>query len=121
MKFRSALFSATIVIAPVGLCHAAAAQPVTGLYVSLGGMYDIESSVKAKALEINGLPVPGKSDVLYKNGFDVNGAIGYGLGNGFRVEVEGDFGRNANDKIKMGGTDITSGEQEERYGAFVNR
>jgi hypothetical protein len=25
MKFRSALFSATIVIAPVGLCHAAAA------------------------------------------------------------------------------------------------
>jgi hypothetical protein len=83
-----------------------------GRYVSLGGMYDIESSVKAKALEIKGFPVPGKSDVLYKNGFDVNGAIGYGLGNASRVEVEGDFARNANNKIKMGGMNITSGEQE---------
>jgi outer membrane protein OmpA-like peptidoglycan-associated protein len=120
MNFRFCLLLSSLFLAPVALAQVAAAQPVAGPYVSLGGMYDIESTVKAKDLEVSGFPIPGKSDVVYKNGFDANLALGFGLGNGFRIEVEGDFGRNANDKVKMAGMDIPSGEQEERYGAFLN-
>jgi OOP family OmpA-OmpF porin len=122
MNFRSALLAVTGIVPALALtlAHAASAQPVTGPYVSLGGMYDIESTVKAKDLIINGVAMPGKSDVVYKNGFVINPAIGYGFGDGFRVEVQGNIGRNGNDKVETGGKAFVSGEQEVRYGGFVN-
>jgi OOP family OmpA-OmpF porin len=120
MKFRAVLLAATVLAAPTVLSHAAKAQPVTGTYVSLGAGYNIESTVKSKNLTINGVGVPGKEDFLFNNGYDVVGAVGYGMGNGFRVEVEGDFARNHDSKYKQG-TDVTQSHGfEERYGAFVN-
>jgi len=120
MTFKSALLAATVLAAPLALSHAAKAQPVTGPYVNLGAGYDIENTVKAKNYTVSGVTAPGKEDLLYNNGFALDAALGYGLGNGFRVEVEGDFGRNHDDKIKIGGADTASHGFEERYGVFVN-
>jgi len=120
MSFRATLLAATILAAPLVLPHAAQAQPVTGPYVNLGAGYDIESTTKAKNLTLDGVGVPGKEDILNNNGYALDGAIGYGLGDGFRVEIEGDYGRNHNDKIRVDGTALHSSRFEERYGAFLN-
>jgi len=50
----------------------------------------------------------------------VAGALGYGFGNGFRVEVEGDTIADGFDKTKYAGLEYASGGTDRRYGAFVN-
>jgi OmpA-OmpF porin, OOP family len=118
MKFRYALLAATVLAAPVALSHAANAQPVTGPYVSLGAGYNMESSQKAKNLVPN---AEGNTARIYThNGYDVTGAVGYGFGNGWRLELEGDYLKNGFDKMRVGGTDYASGGAEGRYGVFAN-
>jgi outer membrane protein OmpA-like peptidoglycan-associated protein len=118
MKFRIALLAATVLAAPVVMSHAANAQPVTGPYVSLGAGYNMESSQKAKNLV--GSASPNTARIYTHNGYDVTGAVGYGLGNGWRVELEGDYMKNGFDKMRVDGTDNASGGAEGRYGVFAN-
>jgi outer membrane protein OmpA-like peptidoglycan-associated protein len=88
MRFRGAIIATAFLATPV----VAMAQPVTGLYVGAGA----------------GLNFPKFSDLTTQNpgygnsrikmneglGFTSNLAVGYGIGNGFRFEIEGDFDRN---------------------------
>ncbi|HVE23021.1 MAG TPA: OmpA family protein [Acidocella sp.] len=120
MKFRNALLAATVMAAPVVFSHVASAQPVTGPYVSLGAGYNMESSQKAKNLITHGHVSGDTARIYTNNGYDVTGAVGYGFGNGFRAELEGDFMKNGFDKMRVGGTDFASGGHEGRYGAFAN-
>ncbi|GBQ32483.1 outer membrane protein [Acidocella aminolytica 101 = DSM 11237] len=120
MQFRAALFAATVLAVPLALAGRAAAQPVTGPYVSLGGGYSLESQMTAKNFTFNGASVPGDAKGVFHNGYDVNGAIGYGFGNGWRVELEGDYIRNGANKVKSAGTTTTLSGNEARYGAFIN-
>jgi outer membrane protein OmpA-like peptidoglycan-associated protein len=120
MTFRTVLLAATVLAAPLAFSHAASAQPVTGPYVNLGAGYNITNTVKEKNLIVDNAAVPGKGDVLFKNGYDVDAAVGYGFGNGFRAEIEGDFGHSQDDKMKIAGTDFGAAGHEERYGAFIN-
>jgi outer membrane protein OmpA-like peptidoglycan-associated protein len=115
MKFRYALLAATVLAAPVAFSHAANAQPVTGPYVSLGAGYNMASSQKAKNTS-----TPDSSRIFTNNGYDVTGAVGYGFGNGFRAELEGDYMNNGFDKMRVGGTAYGSGGHEGRYGVFAN-
>ena len=84
MKLRNALLAATVMAAPVAAM--AQTQPVTGPYVSLGAGYNFMSN--------NGTSVPGVSG---KPNLTTDGgpmgvvAGGYGLGNGFRFELEGQY------------------------------
>jgi outer membrane protein OmpA-like peptidoglycan-associated protein len=116
MKFRYALLAATVLAAPIAFSHVATAQPVTGPYVSLGAGYDLESSQKAK----NITNTPNTARIFTHNGYDVNGAVGYGFGNGWRAELEGDYISNGFDKLRVGGTAEASRGYEGRYGVFAN-
>jgi OmpA-OmpF porin, OOP family len=88
MRWRSALLAALLLAAPV----AAKAQPIQGLYAGVGAGYDLQQAVRVNP------SVPGVASfgtqLDQSNGLAALGSIGYGFGNGWRVEVEGDFLRN---------------------------
>jgi OmpA-OmpF porin, OOP family len=84
MKFRTSLFAATIFIAPLAIPVAALAQPVTGIYSSIKGGVDIQSSVDLGRANGNG---PSRGEYQTDIGGGGILGIGYGFGNGFRVEI----------------------------------
>ena len=102
-------------IASAGLMASAHAQPVTGPYVSLGGGGNL---VQDESLRLNE-NFPGS-----KMRFDVGpaglGAVGYGFGNGFRVELEGNWRQN--DLQHVLGTDFptSAGGRQQNYGTMAN-
>jgi len=87
MRFRGAVLATILLATPI----AALAQPISGLYVGAGaGLHapqDPKVTAGSGAFGSGGL----KLDEEY--GFNSNLAVGYGLGNGFRFEIEGDFAR----------------------------
>jgi outer membrane protein OmpA-like peptidoglycan-associated protein len=86
MKLRLALAAATCLVLPL----AAHAQPVTGPYVSLEGGVNIQTP-----FNYNYEDYPGQTGkFLTHEAYAGVGALGYGFGNGFRVELSGDFLRN---------------------------
>jgi OOP family OmpA-OmpF porin len=122
MKFRIALLTATVLAAPFAFNHAAKAQPVTGLYVGGGGGYSTEEKVKAKDGTIGGAPVANPSRVSLYGGWTGEGSVGYGFGNGLRVEVEGDYIDNRFKNITPEGVGYAgkASGHEQKYGVFLN-
>lgn len=118
MGFRFAFLAASAIAA--AFPYAAAAQPVTGPYVSLGAGWDFPSSQHLSDLRVDGYLQPQSGRIILDNGWTVEGSIGYGFGDGFRVELEGDTIHNDFSKLKAGGVDYPSNGHEQRYGAFVN-
>lgn len=118
MRVRSTLFAATILAS--AFAGRAIAQPVSGPYVSLGGGYALQSAIKAKNFSLNGAAQPGDANMIFKNGYGVDGSVGYGFKNGWRVEVEGDYLNNKLNKVKYQGVDYAASGHNSRYGAFVN-
>jgi OOP family OmpA-OmpF porin len=111
MNFRNALVAATILALPL----AANAQPVTGLYIGGGAGVNIPTNENFKlnlgggAVTTNGNRRGISSDV----GPAVNLAVGYGLGNGLRAELEGVYTYNS-----LSGTGV--GGKEQKFGPMVN-
>jgi outer membrane protein OmpA-like peptidoglycan-associated protein len=97
MRYRGAVLATALLAAPL----MAAAQPVNGLYVGagIGAVLPQNTHVTPGAPSIGGASHLKLEDNL---GFGGIGTIGYGLGNGFRFEVQGDFLHNGVDKV--GGT-----------------
>jgi OOP family OmpA-OmpF porin len=96
MRFRGAIIACTLLVSPV----ASMAQPITGLYVGAGAGLHAPQDPKATTLG----PGFGTGTVSLDEafGFNSNLAVGYGIGNGFRFEIEGDFMRS--DLLHMLGT-----------------
>ena len=90
MNLRSALLAATVVALPLA---AQAQQPVTGIYVGLGAGANILSSEKVNVPGSLGLAgVAGSGGQLkFETGFVGKGSVGWGFGNGLRLEVEGSY------------------------------
>jgi outer membrane protein OmpA-like peptidoglycan-associated protein len=89
MRYRGAVLATALLATPL----AAAAQPVSGLYIGAGLGADLPQNVRITP----GAPsIDGAGHLKLDEHLGVDGiaAIGYGLGNGFRFEIEGDFGRN---------------------------
>jgi outer membrane protein OmpA-like peptidoglycan-associated protein len=108
MTVRSALLAATILATPA----VALAQPVTGLYVGagVGGNYLLQNNAK--------LTTPfsvGSGKLNDKGGFAGVASVGYGLGNGLRLELEVN-GRDTH--LKVGGGN--GGGEYINYGGMVN-
>ncbi len=122
MKFRIALLTATVLAAPVALSHVAKAQPVTGLYAAGGAGYSSEEKFKSKDITVSGANVPFDARVSLDGGFTGEAAVGYGFGNGFRVEVEGDYIQNRLKNVTSEGPGVggKAAGQEQKYGAFLN-
>src|ERR1700712_3493170 len=83
MKFRNALVAATVLALPL----AANAQPVTGLYIGAGAGINI---MQQEHVAVAG----GSTDLKSHIGPALSVSIGYGLGNGLRAEVEGNYRQN---------------------------
>ena len=77
MRFRWWMLSFALLSAPL----AAEAQPFHGLYVGAGAGYNLPEND----------PISTGGDIKPHGGFVGLGSIGYGFGNGFRVELEGNY------------------------------
>lgn len=87
MRFRGAILATTLLATPI----AAMAQPITGLYVGAGaGLHAPQDPRLTANSAAFGNARPGLNEDY---GFNANLAVGYGIGNGFRFEIEGDFAR----------------------------
>ncbi|WBO57964.1 OmpA family protein [Acidocella sp. MX-AZ03] len=113
MKLRLALAAATCLALPL----AAHAQPVTGPYVSLGAGTTIQNPIN-----INSRSTGSSGKMLFRDSYSGDAAVGYGFGNGFRVELNGNFYRDTAHKVDgnggLGQTRVTGGLNT--YGPMVN-
>ena len=121
MSIRRVLLAGVSVL---GLPAAVAAQPVAGPYVSLGAGVNLQQNdivTPAPILHTD------YSNVVYKfhPGFAGKVSAGYGLGNGLRAEIEGDY----LDNVVRGGEVVSpdgannprrAGGLEQKYGGFLN-
>ncbi len=116
MKLRNVLLAATIVAAPV----AVKAQPVTGLYVGAGAGYNYLQVDKFKSIFVaNRTTTIGGDKLRDDGGFATNLSLGYGLGNGLRVEVEGNY-RNEHTRFTTPTSKGLGGGNLLEYGPAVN-
>ena len=94
MRYRNALVATAMAGLPLGFLAlssgVANAQPLTGPYVSLGAGLHAPENPKAT---VYGPVGTGTVNLNQGYGFNSELAVGYGIGNGFRFEVEGDFMR----------------------------
>ncbi|MGA3400327.1 MAG: OmpA family protein [Acetobacteraceae bacterium] len=77
MRFRLGLLAMALLAAPV----VAEAQPFHGLYIGGGAGYNLPEND----------PLAGGGQIKPGGGFVGLGSVGYGLGNGFRFELEGNY------------------------------
>jgi OmpA-OmpF porin, OOP family len=124
MKIRTTLLAASMLAAPFALPTLAQAQPVTGPYVSGGLGYNVQSSQKGKNIVLNNTTSQAPDGdtsvrIVTHNGWTGEGSVGYGFGNGFRVELEGDYFSNNFSKTN-GIMQATTSGKEQKYGVFVN-
>ena len=113
---RTALLAATILAAPaIGM-----AQPIQGLYIGAGAGANFLQ--QERVLASPGLNLSSKHLTTNVGGVGV-GSIGYGFGNGLRLEVEGDFRHNRVRQIngfRNGANPTASGGDQYAPGAMVN-
>ena len=124
MPIRTTLMAATALAAPalvpVPWVGVARAQPVTGLYIGGGGGANFLQDERTTSTRIGGVTVvPGTGRTRFDTGVVGLGAVGYGFGNGLRVEVEGDYRYNRIDPRPVLGR-VSAGGREQKYGAMVN-
>ncbi len=114
MHLRGALLAATLLAVPV----AAWAQPVQGLYLGAGGGFDVpqNTSVAPLTAGFGGTRLRLEKD-LGANGL---GSIGWGFGNGLRLEVEGDFFHNGLHALGRLPFPATASGDVNRYGVMGN-
>ncbi len=122
MRFRSALLAATVLAVPL----AARAQPIDGLYLGAGAGVNFKQNQSFTGLSADRGPLAPFSSsgnslsLTYDTGWVGVASVGYGLGNGLRFEVEGNYRDN---KIRtLHGTFFPTftGGDAQTYGAMVN-
>ena len=128
MKLRSALLAATILAAPV----VAKAEAISGLYIGAGAGANFlqDESIKSVAFPNVGIPRTNLrsgglgNKAQFDTGFVGVASIGYGLGNGLRIELEGNYRGNKFTKVGNGGNTALgfnrAGGDEHKYGGMVN-
>ena len=96
------------------LPRVAAADPVSGPYVSLGAGVDFLQNESFR------LPAGfAKRAYTFDPGPAVAVGVGYGLGNGIRLEIEGDYANNHVGGVKVANV-ARGGGHEQQYGGFAN-
>ncbi len=98
----------------------AIAQPVTGLYVGVGGGAKFLDAQRIRGGSLTGPAMPTSRLLDYKTGWAALGSVGYGFGNGVRLEVEGD-GMGSNRDFTRRGSALAGGSaRETKTGAMAN-
>ncbi|GBQ83819.1 outer membrane protein [Gluconacetobacter johannae DSM 13595] len=117
MKLRHGLLTGSILAAmaalgPVLSVAPASAQPVQGLYVAGEGGASFNQDQRVRSSP----NFPDGRD-SYHTGATGIGSVGWGLGNGFRVEVEGDYRNNG---LKSFGSSGEGHGRQQTYGVMAN-
>lgn len=120
MRFRgalliSAVFAALALTAPP---RAARAQPISGLYIGAGAGYNYLEDVNTKpAQPVIGSP---RLNIRGNSGFVGLGSVGYGLGNGWRFELEGNYRQTDIRRVTGTAFPTASGGENRTFGAMAN-
>ncbi len=123
MTLRNALLAASILAAPLA-APAALAQPVSGLYVGAGAGANVleNQGLRASTFPAGAVGRPDaflggrSSKIRTEVGPVFSASVGYGLGNGLRVEVQGDFRQNKLSHVGF----YAAGGEEQQFGGFLN-
>ncbi len=120
MKLRNALLAATVLAAP----FAVHAQPVDGLYIGAGAGGNILQNETVKRIAPGPTNFGHGSNYKFDAGPVVIGSVGYGLGNGLRLELQGAFYDNKINRLANGGAgggrQTSAGGDEYKEGVFAN-
>jgi outer membrane protein OmpA-like peptidoglycan-associated protein len=118
MKLRSVLLAATVLALPA----VASAQPIEGLYVGAGAGYnylqdlDVTGAVGAVGSRVG----TGSGHLSGEGGFVGSASLGYGLGNGLRLEIQGDY-RQDHQRLKDTPFGVQGGTADtQSYGGYLN-
>ena len=104
------------------------AQPITGLYIGAGAGVNLAETGDLRAdgslsTPLNAARISRRGRAIFEPGFTGVFAVGYGLGNGIRIEAEGNYRENDVRKISgfngLGVTNRASGSQR-TYGVMAN-
>ena len=119
---RPTLLAATLLATPALFHGVACAQPVSGLYIGAGGGGNFMQDERNKSIRLsNGATIPAGSRVGFQTGIVGVGSLGYGFGNGLRVELEGNYRYNRPDSFRNAGPGTRSvGGREQKYGPMAN-
>jgi outer membrane protein OmpA-like peptidoglycan-associated protein len=92
---RTPLLAAVVAVgAGLAAPRAARAEPVDGLYVGAGAGYDLLQDVTATVDALpgrTGVAAHAPMTVNWGGGYSFSGALGWGFGNGVRLELEGSY------------------------------
>jgi OmpA-OmpF porin, OOP family len=117
MKRRSTILAATLIATPLSsYAQPANPPPVTGLYVSLGAGANLLMDEHL----VNAAGTASDARLRSRIGPAVVVALGYGLGNGIRLELEGDYRNNRFSQGRDFGFPAAAGGNEVKYGPMVN-
>jgi len=108
----AALSLALLALAP----SAARAQPFQGIYIGAGAGYNVPQNIQITTPEA----IPQRRYLVSDNGFATLASIGYGLGNGFRFEVEGNFRQDGFARLNGGSIPTTASGKFQTYGGMAN-
>jgi len=124
MTLRATLLMATMMATPL----AAQAQAISGVYIGVGAGVNFLQDERLRSANIGGSSIDlGKAPLQFDPGYRGLVSIGYGLGNGLRVEIEGDYfhnslsgggGRNSGSAFNSNFQTVRGAE--EKWGGFVN-
>ena len=134
MTFRPLLLAATI-LAPAALVApvSASADTINGLYIGGLAGANFEQDINVNRIRVGNTAVNlGNTVERLDTGYRTGAYIGYGLGNGVRIELEGDFFDNSFSRVGQlfnsngftNGTFIPSATKingdRQKYGGFLN-
>ena len=116
---RMTLLAATVLAAPALLPGIAAAQPVTGLYIGGAGGGNFLQREFNRSVTLNGVRQVNTAARSFDAGYAGLASVGYGFGNGLRIEAEGDFRHNDFSSTRPAAA-LSARGREEKYGGMVN-
>jgi outer membrane protein OmpA-like peptidoglycan-associated protein len=111
MSLRQTLLATTVIAAGVvALSAAGIAQPLSGLYVGAGLGMNTWGDNRHRGIDVS------TKDI----GMAVAGSIGWGFGNGFRAEIEGNYRQHEINRLSLNGVAVGQSGYADRYGAMAN-
>jgi outer membrane protein OmpA-like peptidoglycan-associated protein len=117
MRLKAILLATTLAAAPLATqAQQTNPPPVTGLYVSIGAGANILQDEHL----VNPNGTTSDARLRSRIGPVAVAALGYGFGNGLRIELEGDYRNNRFSEGRDFGFPAAAGGNEEKYGPMVN-
>ena len=109
------LLAAGLLAAGLLAAPAAQAQPVSGIYVGIGGAANF---LQDETVRLSPAFPSGRDQ--FEVGYGGVGSVGYGFGNGVRIELEGNYRDNNLQRFAGTAFATEAGGHQENYGGMVN-